>query len=358
MGSSSALAADSPLPTLSLTGESELAITGSESKDTATAELFVTNPGKAVPITVDFVASGASGVEVSKFEPTQASAEGATPVEVTFTGLAALDAATSGAIVVRGGAAPVFRQAKLSPGLQPSRDWPTTLVIVALVAMLALFAAIAAFAVLRDKAEFLTKQAPGPKWSFESWATTLTAVGAIVGTVVAAVTYPKEPKQIDKDTLVALVLLFGALVVIAPFVFQSMRNPRASANDQEAGLWGYNWALLVSCAVTCGAVLGELGCLGLLSRELIGSGGWADAALVVVALLALMTIYYFLVTAWSLVSTDWADLVAKAKAKAEKDEKRGLVIGIAGPARAIDDVETAEVSVVSVQPQARTWSLP
>lgn len=355
---SSAAGADSTLPTLSLIGEGELAIGGSEGKDTATAELFVANSGKAVPITVEFVSSKDLGIELSGFEPTRVSAEGATPVEVTFSGLAALDEAGGGAIVVKGGAAPAVRQAKLSPGLRPSRDWPTTLVIAAMIAMVALLALIIAFAVFMDKAAYLKKQAPGPKWSFESWATTLTAVGAILGTVVASATYPKEPEQIDKDTLVALTLFFGALVVIAPFVFQALRNPRASAADQEAGLWGYNWALLVSCAVTCGAVLGELGCLGLLSRELIGDGGWADAALVVVALLALLTIYYFLVTAWSLVSTDWKDLAAKAKVKVGKGEKRGVVLGIARPAQAGNEAEAAEVDIVSVPPQVRTWSLP
>jgi hypothetical protein len=122
--------------------------------------------------------------------------------------------------------------------------------------------------------KLLVASAPPPKWSVESWATHLTAVGALVGTVLGSASLPEVPRQIDKNSLVALSLLFGALVVVAPFVFQAVQSPRVSANaPEEEGGNGYTWVLLVSCWLTLGAVFGQLATLGLATWEIAGGSG-------------------------------------------------------------------------------------
>jgi hypothetical protein len=299
-------------PDLSLGNEGELAVEG-DGGDTASTEVVVVNPGYAVPVRVEFLSSTEGGAEIAHYAPKLIRAQGATVVKVTFSGLSALSKAdNNGVLVIKGGATPLARQTKVTRGLHPFWDWPVIFVVGALVATLLLLLTILTGAWAYGETH-LKKKAPGPKWSFSSWATTLTAVGALLSTVVAAATYPSEPAQISKDSLVALALLFGALVVVGPFVFQAIRNPKANPADQEAGLWGYSWALLLSCAITCGAVLGELGCFGLLAWELIPERGWAIIALLAILVIAGLAIFYFLVTAWSLAKTDWEKVVAKER---------------------------------------------
>lgn len=363
MWSDAALAA----PALSLAGEGELTVEGSGG-DTASTEMVVVNPGDAVPIEVEFLSSTEDGVELAGTEPEEA-AKGATVVKVTFSGLSHLGGAQSGALVVKGGAAPLVRQTKVIRGIHRSANWPVIFVVGAFVAMLLLLLAILLKSENSGVETFLRKKAPGPKWSFSSWATTLTAVGGILGTVVASATYPSEPIEISKDSLVSLSLLFAAMVVIGPFIFQAIRNSSATAADQEAGLWGYSWALLISCAITCGAVLGELACLGLLTQELITGEAWAVVALLSVAVLGLLALRYFWLTAWSLATTDWEQAVTDEKAKAAVPPLVRLAgngelpmefLGIAGEEKKKSKRKVAspedEASVPT--PQLRSWSLP
>jgi len=363
MWSNTALAA----PALSLSGEGELTVEGSGG-DTASTEMVVVNPGDATPIKVEFLSSGEGGVELTSAEPEEA-AKGATMMKLTFSGLSHLGGAQSGALVVKGGAAPLVRQTKVIRGIHRSANWPVIFVVGSFVAMLLLLLAILLKSENSGVETFLRKKAPGPKWSFSSWATTLTAVGGILGTVVASATYPSEPIEISKDSLVSLSLLFAAMVVIGPFIFQAIRNSSATAADQEAGLWGYSWALLISCAITCGAVLGELACLGLLTQELITGEAWAVVALLSVAVLGLLALRYFWLTAWSLATTDWEQAVTDEKAKAAipplvriagNGEIPMEFLGIGGGAKEKGKRKVAppeeEASVPT--PQLRSWSLP
>jgi hypothetical protein len=207
----------------------------------------------------------------------------------------------------------------------------------------------------KKKGHLLLKKAPGPKWGFDSWATTATAVGAILGTVLGGATLPEVPHEIDKQSLVALNLLFGGLVVLAPFVFQAIRKPTAPAADPDAGLWGYNVALLFACSLTCGAVLGEIATLTLLAWELTGGGGWGVVAIVGLAAVGVLAAYYFAVTSWSLATTDWEVLAAKKKAEAQQAQREALEE--AAPEALEEAGAPVVVSPTAVAPPQR-WSLP
>ncbi len=330
-------------PTVSILGDMVNA-KGKSGADTANAYLNVVNTGSSpVTLAVSLAASSSPGVTVRAVKPRTVAPGDPTRVTVTFGGLAHERKAIKGVLVVGGGGAPVNREVTITPGPHPTWPWARVILFGAAGATIGLFVLLISALGVTKKAGRLGERAPGPKWSFDSWATTLTTVGAVLATVLAGATFPTVPREIDKDTLVELSLLFAALVVVAPFVFQAIRTPKATPADQEAGKWGFNITLLLACCITFGATLGELSALALLAWELIGGGGWAWAAVVGLGLIALLALWYFALTAYQLASTVWP-----AAAPAPQG-----VIGIAGPGG-----ETTEVEVQLVPPQAASWRLP
>jgi hypothetical protein len=226
-------------PEVSVLGEGLLAVKAKEGEDEAIAYLSLLNTGRqAVDATISFQAASSTKVSVEAM-PTSIPPGEAKRVEVRFVGLSDLDESAQGELVVQGGAQPAARSVAITPAPQPSAPWPELFVLGAFAATALLTAGVSLRARAKKQAHLLLKKAPGPKWGFDSWATTATAVGAILGTVLGGATLPETPHEIDKQTLVALNLLFGGLVVLSPFVFQAVRKPSASAADPDAGLWGY-----------------------------------------------------------------------------------------------------------------------
>jgi hypothetical protein len=158
---------------------------------------------------------------------------------------------------------------------------------------------------LKQGVQRLLHPAPGPKWTFSSWATNLTATGAVLGTVLAGATLPKTPRPLDTDTLKALNLFFGLLVVAGPFVFQCIRNPKVSATDPDDGRWGWNIGLLVGCCLTIAATVGEFTTLAVVYWILLGGGGWGWVAVLIAVLAGAGAAYYFLVTVPYLIGSEW-----------------------------------------------------
>jgi hypothetical protein len=231
-------------------------------------------------------------------------------------------------------------------------DWPPVFLVGALAGVVLIFLAVIQWARNQGKCAMLTKPAPGPKWSFESWATTSTALGAVLGTVLASTVVPAVPRQISKDSLVALNLVFAGMVVVAPFLFQAIRRGDGAKVDQDAGLWGYNWALALACAITGGAVLGELATLALVGWEIAGAGFWGYLLLVAIIGLGLLAARYFVVTARELATTDWKELADEDKKRAAVGSEESLLLGPAG-GKSAPGRETPAV----VAPR-RAWSLP
>jgi hypothetical protein len=348
--------ADAQTSTLSVPGDTPLEVKATEGDDAATAYITLLNAGEQ-PLTaeVTFQAASSTAIEGARASATIPAGE-AKRLAVQFTGLAKLEDPVQGELVIKGGSQPVARSVEITPAPQPSASWPQIFVLGALGAMLLLIATVAIVMRAKKKAHVLLKKAPGPKWSFDSWATTATAIGAILGTVLGGATLPETPSQIDKESLIALNLLFGGLVVLAPFVFQAIRKPTASAADPDAGLWGYNLSLLFACALTGGAVLGELATLALLGWELTSGGGWGIAVVAALAAVGLLAAYYFAVTSWSLATTDWEALAAKKKAEAQQAQRKSL------REAAPEALEEAGAPVFLTPPPvalpAPRWSLP
>jgi hypothetical protein len=311
------------------------------------AEAFVTvlNSGSTqAHISVSFEAASPASAKAELVGPTTIDPGQAERLQLKFTGLKALSEKVNGEIVIKGGASPIAQSAIVTPALQPKHEWPLFIIIASLIATLLVVVIVVVAGWIKAKTlGWLKNPAPSPKWSFESWAAHLTAVGAVLGTVLGSVSFPETPMQIDKESLIALSLLFGALVVIAPFVFEALQRPKISQAAEGEGATGYAWALLLSCGLVLGAVIGELFTLGLATWEITGG----DTACVLVeiglGLVCVLALYYVVITACRAVVTN---RIAQSQEKA--------------PPPAVDAGPGAAVAPV-VPPAGQTpasWSLP
>jgi hypothetical protein len=328
-----------------------------QGKDSAEAFVTVLNTGSTpASITASFQAGSSDSTKAALAAPTTIQPRQATRVKLVFSGLTALSETVSGELVITGGAKPVAQSVEVTPALQPSASWPSLIVGVSLGLALLLTAVIAVIAGARKGWERLTDAAPPPQWSFESWATHLTTVGAVLGTVLGSASLPSTPRQIDKTSLVSLSVLFGALVVIAPFVFQAIQRPGSwgsSGNDERSG---YTWVLLLSCGLTLGAVLGELATLGLATWEITGGDNGGKA--IEFGLGLLTALYYMLLTAWKAATTDWKSQAEKSK-ESSKTAMQQIVSDAASAQIGADGrVEGSVVVVQAAEPARASWTLP
>lgn len=109
----------------------------------------------------------------------------------------------------------------------------------------------------------------GPTWSFhDSWATNLTALGAVLATILAASGFLSDVLPgVSTGTFLGFSLLYGLLILIAPVVFQAL-----SLWSGEPNYWG----LLVAGGIVLWATMGELATAVILVNQgwLPGWGVW------------------------------------------------------------------------------------
>ena len=118
----------------------------------------------------------------------------------------------------------------------------------------------------RYRTATLLKEADA-KWSFtQSWASNITALGAILGTVLAASGWVSQTlSEFSTTQFAGLSLFFGALVLLAPLAYSAMRREvdaeDAPGTDFQYGSYG---GLLLAALLTTWAVLGQLSTLAIL----------------------------------------------------------------------------------------------
>jgi hypothetical protein len=117
----------------------------------------------------------------------------------------------------------------------------------------------------------------GPaNWSYsESWATSLTLVGALLGTVLGAGVLPEKLDLFSKAGYSAFNVLFGMLVLVAPLVYAAAQRRMPDADDGTPQYQGTTWAFGWASVATLWGVFGELATVGLLFREIEKDGGLA-----------------------------------------------------------------------------------
>ena len=327
-------------PDLSILGD-PLSFKSETGNDGKTAWITVLNPGpSAVRVTVAYAASSQKGVALKPSTPVNIDPGAARRFQVTFTGLKDLPRkVVHGQLVVSGGAKPIAQEVTITPARNPSTDWPLVFTIGSFVAFCVLLlvaygSAVHVWVKTDQRRAWETVRAmyrspaPGPDWTPTGWISNLTAVGALLGATVAAVTFPDVPREIDQDTLITMNLAFGALLVVGPFLFQSVRcrevrkdwnlGHKAGKDLEKPGLWGWKWALMLSYSLTTVAVFGQLGALALLGWELTREHLAISYAIVALAvILGGFALCYFEAMMQAQWRGDWL-----RKAQNEKDSER------------------------------------
>jgi len=108
----------------------------------------------------------------------------------------------------------------------------------------------------------------GPaNWDFsKSWASTITAVGALLGTFIGASVLPTATGPLTKVDFSILNLCFGVLSVGGPFVWSVFRTPSADPQHGVA-FTGSVRAFLVATSLVSVAVSGEVFTIGVFIHE-------------------------------------------------------------------------------------------
>ena len=161
-------------------------------------------------------------------------------------------------------------------------------------------AAILGGTMARAEWKKLCTDVPRPTWSVQSWASSLSAIGAVLATVLAGSSLPLGATPLSTSSFIALASFFVFLTVSGPFVFQCLR-PKAPGVDPT--LSAPNYALLLACSLTLAAVIGQLATLALLYWEIVHGLPLGVVAIAVAAVLAVLAANYFWRTVqWQLTS--------------------------------------------------------
>jgi MFS family permease len=103
-------------------------------------------------------------------------------------------------------------------------------------------------------------------WSFSgSWATTVTALGAVLATVLAASGFLEDVVPgVDVTRFIALNIVFGGAVIIAPVFYLATSRARLCDDNTRLSVNGTLGGLSGAVLLTVIGVYGQLGTLGLL----------------------------------------------------------------------------------------------
>lgn len=385
-----------------LSSANAVKVSASQGKDTAETHLALFNENPThTKVEVRFEAASDETVHVKSVTPRRLPPEEVTRVTVVFEGLADIHEAVSGELVISGGPDPTAQSIEVTPAPQPFLPWP--LVIIGLSLILAITMAVLAgchglkeserkedgkkerdpkahpsdsSAEVKVEAKHsptdqkegdqkekeqkagLSDPSPGAKWEAKSWATTLTAAGGLLGTVLGSVTFPTYPEQISKEVLTNLNLFFAALVVVGPFLFQVLRRKTLSDEELKAERIGTKRTLLVAGTVTLWAVFGQLAAFSLLSWELLSRERFFARVLIVALFgLGLGAGRYFYRTMSEAVERDWVKKEADAKTtrrkRRRKHQREQALAFFKVQEQGVSDAEACQRAAAEAQPAAK-----
>ena len=251
-------------------------------------------------LSVAYVVPGKTEQEVASIvglSPSQITvpAGGTTPVVLTFERKKGAGT-MAGFVVVTGAGSTAAIPVTVATGLEPVSDLPLQLVVLALIVGVSL-ALVRAWAV-PDIRRRWSLPIGNIGWNFsDSWATNLTTIGAILGTVASAGLLPDEPMLLGKEAYAGLNLFFGSLVVLAPFLFVATARLGLAEDKKSQQRDGYAKWFVISAALTLAAVIGELFTLAALLIDGFLRGTSA-LLIVIVGLVIAVGGFFVLVHAW------------------------------------------------------------
>jgi hypothetical protein len=160
----------------------------------------------------------------------------------------------------------------------------------------------------------------------KSFATTLTAVGALLGTIIAAGVLPEDTVNLSKAGFTGLNLTFGIAVVVAGVVYSGIQRAFVEESDGKKAwkLKGFVIPFLIAALITVWAVFGELWTMWRLVEELGREEGFTDFAVTVVqvmlAIAALSMIPYTLIRVRAAIRRKPDDTVLPAPTVVQADD--------------------------------------
>jgi hypothetical protein len=171
----------------------------------------------------------------------------------------------------------------------------------------------------------------GASFSFkDSWASTLTAAGAILGTIISAGLVKED---LVKNNFTLINLLFGAMIVVAVLLYNATRSevqvskaasgePNKSQEEPGAGTQYKGWvsAFLLACWLILWATLGQLLTLFALLWYLFYIAAMSLPLLV--AFIILIVLSAILAVLYVIRSVPWT--LKNQLGQDERDNKQGL----------------------------------
>lgn len=339
-------AAETPGNSLSIVSPTTLSVTTKGDPPSATATVVVRNDGDAVS-DVRFSAVGKDDATID-VTPSHRSidANSAASFDLTFKPSDAQDEFKGALLVSAAGTAP----GTLPLALAPAKDAASWLYLVIFLPLLGAVILIIARWLTFTEAGCGLKSRIGPaNWDFsKSWGSSLTVVGALLGTILSAGALPEETVT-SKATYAGLNLLFGVLILVAPLIYTATQSPKdvhRTKTLKEPQYQGYVVSFLIASAVTLWATVGELVTVVLLFREIQTSRSLPDAAvalMIALAVAAVLLLYFY-----SFRTLGWI-LKRQCDVPKLKEEKRAELEARVGP-----NMAPTEDQIV---PELPAWSL-
>lgn len=208
-----------------------------------------------------------------------------------------------------------------------------------------------------------------PKWDFSnSWATTLTAVGALLGTLL---TIPNSSNVTGINLLSGLSLFFGLLALGAPLIYTALEKrlpPDPHAEDNSFQYQGTIRLFIVSATLTVWATSGELVTVGTTIVVLLQGGFFSILTMVVFGIVLAAALFFACVYGYRSIQWTIEDVLAETiSAQLSRYNEAHLEHNYASKKHEylvnpreflkthLDDSE--KKNVTSYRPPAKNWSL-
>ncbi len=115
----------------------------------------------------------------------------------------------------------------------------------------------------------------GTNWTFEkSWGVNVTLGSALLVTLIGLTIFPDRPRLMTKMSYSILQILFGALVSLAPLVYNLIRREVQvnNANTWGVNIQGYVIMFLIAGGLVLWAAMGQVATLAVLTEEFVRAG--------------------------------------------------------------------------------------
>ena len=143
-----------------------------------------------------------------------------------------------------------------------------------------------------------------PTWSFTtSWATTLTTVGAVLGTILTSV-QTENQQTFQKEGVLGLSLFFGLVVLIAPVLYSAISvHKRIIDQGKETPEYqGFVWMFNIICCLTLWAVYGQLVTVTNTLSVLVGSATFLQTVFIIALIISIIgvSVYAIVTIPWTI----------------------------------------------------------